>query len=152
MKLDATDKALLNLLQEDCKKTTKSYALTLGLSTTAIFERIRKLEKNGVIKNYVALLDKAKVKKDFTVFCQVRLAQHTKENIKRFEKQVKQLIEVTECHHISGAYDYILVINVENMKAYREFMVNKLTAINEIGSTQSSFTIDTITQSTQIHL
>ncbi|NKI32482.1 Lrp/AsnC family transcriptional regulator [Croceivirga thetidis] len=152
MDLDEIDKKLLNLLQKDCKKTTKAYALELDLSTTATYERIRKLEREGVVEGYVAILDKSKIKKDFTVFCNVRLIQHTKDNIKRFEKQIQELVEVTECHHISGDYDYILVINVENMKAYREFMVSKLTAIDQIGSTQSSFSIDAVKQTTQILL
>ena len=152
MELDKTDKQLLNLLQQDSKRTTKAYALELGLSTTAVFERIRKLERQGVIKGYVALLDKAKIMKDFTVFCQVRLVQHTKENILRFEKQVLNLVEVSSCHHVSGDYDYILTINIKDMKSYREFMVNKLTAIDQIGSTQSSFSIDTIKETTQFHL
>ncbi len=150
MELDATDRALLNLLQADCKKTTKWYALKLGLSTTAVFERIRKLERQGVITDYVALLDKAVIKKDFTVFCHVRLVQHTKENVLRFERQVQQLQEVSECHHVSGDHDYILIINVEDMKAYREFMVNKLTAIDQIGSTRSSFVINTVNKTTAV--
>ncbi|MEM8506719.1 MAG: Lrp/AsnC family transcriptional regulator [Bacteroidota bacterium] len=150
MHLDAIDRKLLNLLQSDCKKTTKWYALQLGLSTTAVFERIRKLERQGVITKYVALLDKPAIKKDFTVFCHIRLVQHTKENILRFERQVLQLREVLECHHISGDHDYILIISVEDMKAYREFMVNKLTAIDQIGSTQSSFVINTVHKSTAV--
>ncbi|GGG46333.1 AsnC family transcriptional regulator [Croceivirga lutea] len=152
MRLDKIDKRLLNLLQEDCKRTTKAYALALELSTTAVFERIRKLENGGFIKKYVALLDNSMVQKDFTVFCQVRLVQHTKQNILRFEKQIQQLQEVSNCHHVSGDYDYILTINVKDMKAYREFMVNKLTAIDQIGSTQSSFSIDVIKSTTQFVL
>ena len=150
MELDATDTALLNLLQIDCKQTTKWYGLQLGLSTTAVFERIRKLERQGVITDYVALVDKVAVQKDFTVFCHVRLVQHTKENVLRFEKQVQQLKEVSECHHISGDHDYILIVNVKDMKAYREFMVNKLTAIDQIGSTQSSFVINTVNKTTAV--
>lgn len=152
MSLDKIDKKLLNLLQEDCKRTTKAYALALELSTTAVFERIKKLENGGFIKKYVALLDNGMVQKDFTVFCQVRLVQHTKQNILRFEKQIQKLQEVSNCHHVSGDYDYILTINVKDMKAYREFMVNKLTAIDQIGSTQSSFSIDVIKSTTQFVL
>ncbi len=152
MKLDEIDRQLLNLLQEDCKRTTKAYAAELGLSTTAIFERIRKLEHANVITNYVALVDTEAVKKSFAVFCHVKLVQHTKDNVLRFERQVQKLEEVQECHHISGDYDYILRVNVENMTAYREFMVNKLTAIDQIGSTQSSFGINEVKKTTAISL
>jgi len=150
MNLDKTDKKLLQLLQEDCKKTTKQYALSLDLSTTAVYERIRKLEREGVITKYVALVDKKKIARDFTAFCHVKLSEHTKDSIMRFEKQVQELYEVSECNHISGDYDYILTIHVSNMSSYREFMVNKLTAIDQIGSTQSSFVINPVKKSTAI--
>lgn len=152
MIFDETDRKLLFLLQKDCKKTTKEYALQLNLSTTAVYERIRRLEREGVITNYVALVDKKKVNRNFVVLCHVKLLQHTKNNILRFEKQVQQLEAVSECHHISGDYDYLLSINVEDMEAYREFMVHKLTAIDQIGSTQSSFVINTIKKSTSVFL
>jgi len=152
MILDEIDKRLLNLLQNDCKRTTKAYAVALGLSTTAIFERIRKLERANVITRYVALVDPEAVKRSFTVFCHVKLVQHTKDNVLRFERQIQKLEEVQECHHISGDYDYILRVNVADMAAYREFMVNKLTAIDQIGSTQSSFGINEVKKTTAISL
>ncbi|NJB35782.1 MULTISPECIES: Lrp/AsnC family transcriptional regulator [Croceivirga] len=152
MELDATDKKLLNLLQQDCKKTTKAYALELGLSTTAVFERIKRLERNAIITDYVGLVDKKKVQKSFTVYCHIKLVQHTKENVLRFEHQIQQLQEVQECQHISGDYDYIVLVNVANMQEYREFMVNKLTAIDQIGSTQSSFVINQVKKTTAVYI
>jgi Lrp/AsnC family leucine-responsive transcriptional regulator len=152
MVLDDTDKRLLALLQEDSKKTTKQYALSLNLSTTAVYERIKKLEREGVITNYVALVDKKKVNRSFTVLCQVRLSQHTKDNVLRFERQIQQLDEVSECNHVSGDYDYILTIHVSDMAAYREFMITKLTAIDQIGSTHSSFVINPVKKSTAIFI
>ncbi|WP_350291990.1 Lrp/AsnC family transcriptional regulator [uncultured Croceitalea sp.] len=152
MVLDATDKKLLALLQEDSKKTTKQYALELKLSTTAVYERIRKLEREGVITSYVALVDKKKVNRSFTVLCHIRLSQHTKDNVLRFERQVQQLDEVSECNHVSGDYDYILTVHVSDMAAYREFMINKLTVIDQIGSTQSSFVINPVKKTTAIFI
>lgn len=152
MVLDTTDKKLLALLQEDGKKTTKQYALDLKLSTTAVYERIRKLEREGVITNYVALVDKKKVNRSFTVLCHIRLSQHTKNNVLRFERQVQQLDEVSECNHVSGDYDYILTVHVSDMAAYREFMINKLTVINQIGSTQSSFVINPVKKTTAVFI
>lgn len=152
MKLDKIDNSLLGLLQADSKRTTKEYALKLGLSTTAVYERIKRLERVGAIKNYVALVDKAIVDRNFTVFCHVKLIQHIKDNIAQFEAQVMRLQEVVECYHLSGDYDYLLKIHVQDMEAYRNFMVNKLTAMNHIGSTQSSFTIKEVKHSTAIPL
>lgn len=150
--MDTLDKQLIQLLQEDCKKTTKYYADQLQLSKTAVYERIRRLERTGIITDYVALVDKEKVQRDFTVLCQIRLVQHTKENVLKFEREVLKLEEVSECFHVGGDYDYVLKINVEDMKSYREFMVTKLTAINNIGNTQSSFVISEIKNRPSVHI
>ncbi len=152
MTLDETDIRLLDLLQEDCKKTTKAYAVELGLSTTAVYERIKRLEREGVVRKYVALLDKQVVGMDFTVLCHVKLSRHIKDYVLQFEREVQQLAEVSECYHVSGDYDYILKVHVAHMGAYREFMVNKLTALNNIGSTQSSFVISEVKATTAISL
>lgn len=152
MKFDEIDSKLLSMLQEDCKKTTKEYANHLNLSVTAVYERIKRLEKAGIITRYVALIDKRKVDKAFVVLCHVKLIQHAKAYVLQFEKEVQQLQEVLECYHTSGDYDYILKIYVKNMEAYRDFMVTKLTALNHIGSTQSSFVINEVKQTTAINL
>lgn len=152
MKFDAIDIKLLSLLQADSKKTTKEYANQLGLSTTAVYERIKRLEKSGVITGYVALVDLKKVNKAFLVFCHVKLIQHIKEYVLQFEREVQKLEEVAECYHISGDYDYILKIHVGDMEAYRDFMVTKLTAISNIGSTQSSFAINEVKHTTAVFL
>jgi len=152
MKFDETDSSLLALLQVDSKKTTKEYAYHLGLSTTAVYERIKRLERTGVITNYVALVNRKKVNKAFLAFCQVKLIQHVKEYVLQFEREVVKLDEVSECYHISGDYDYILKIHVSDMEAYRDFMVTKLTAIKNIGSTQTSFAINEIKHTTAVYL
>ena len=150
MFLDAIDKKLLVLLQSDSKKTNKELSLKLNLSVTAVFERIKKLEREGVIKRYVALLEKSKIEKGFVVFCHVKLIQHTKEFLTRFESEVVQLSEVLECHHVSGDYDYILKVIVKDMEAYREFLVTKLTTLQHIGSTHSTFMISEVKNTTVI--
>lgn len=152
MKLDAIDRKLLSLLQSDCKKTTKEYAQQLGLSTTAVYERIKRLEKTGIVTDYVAMINRKMVNKAFLIYCHVRLIQHTRDNVLQFEREILRLEEVAECYHISGDYDYILKIHVGDMDAYREFMVTKLTAIKNIGSTQSSFAIREVKHSTAVFL
>ncbi len=150
--MDAIDKKLLGLLQKDTKKTTKELSMVLNLSVTAVYERIKKLEREGVIKKYVALLDRNKIEKAFVVFCHVKLIQHTKDLIHTFESEVIKLDEVSECFHVSGDYDYILKVNVKDMVEYREFMVTKLTGLQHIGSTQSSFMIGEVKNSTAFTL
>ena len=148
MALDAIDKKLLFLLQTDTKKTTKELSLKLNLSVTAVYERIKKLERDGIIEKYVALLNKSKIDKNFVVFCHIKLQQHTKDFIAQFEKQVIQLDEVLECFHVSGDYDYILKVCLKNMDEYRSFLVTKLTTLQHIGSTHSTFMIGEVKNST----
>ena len=146
--MDIIDKKLLTLLQSDSKKTTKELSVKLNLSVTAVYERIKKLEREGIIDKYVALLNRNKIEKGFVVFCHLKLMQHTKEFISQFEKEVVQLNEVLECFHVSGDYDYILKICVKDMEEYREFMVTKLTTLNHIGSTHSTFMIGEVKNTT----
>jgi len=152
MNFDETDKKLLLLLQEDCKQTTKELSYKLGLSVTAVYERVRKLENLGVISKYVALLDRHKVNRDFIVLCHIKLTQHKKEFVMQFEKEIMNLNEVTECFHVSGDYDYILKIGVKDMQDYRNFMLTKLTALQHIASTHSSFMISEVKNTTAIEL
>lgn len=152
MELDSIDKKLLCFLQEDSKQTTKELSHKLDLSVTAVYERIKKLEKQGVISKYVALIDKHKVEKNFIVLCNVKLTQHKKEYVLQFEKEIMTLPEVTECFHVSGDYDYILKICVKNMEEYRDFMVKKLTTLQHIGSTHSSFMIAEVKNTTTIEV
>jgi len=146
--LDSIDKKLLHLLQADSKRTTKELSLKLNLSVTAVYERIKKLEREGIIDKYVVLLNKSKIEKGFVVFCHIKLIQHTKEFLTKFESEVIMLSEVQECHHVSGDYDYILKIAVKDMEAYREFLVTKLTTLQHIGSTHSTFMISEVKNTT----
>jgi Lrp/AsnC family leucine-responsive transcriptional regulator len=150
--MDSTDKKLLMLLQEDSRKTTKELSLKLNLSATAVYERVKKLEREGIISKYVALLNRNKVKRGFVVFCHLKLIQHTKEYLTKFEQEVTRLDEVLECFHVSGDYDYILKIYVEDMEEYREFMVTKLTTLHHIGSTHSTFMISEVKNTNVIAL
>lgn len=148
MHFDQIDKKLLGLLQSDTKKTTKELSAKLNLSVTAVYERIKKMEREGIIKNYVALLDRNKIKKTFVVFCHIKLIQHTKDFVTTFESEVVKLTEVLECFHVSGDYDYILKVYVKDMDEYREFMITKLTSLQHIGSTHSSFMIGEVKNTT----
>ncbi|MBU3010503.1 Lrp/AsnC family transcriptional regulator [Polaribacter vadi] len=150
--MDSTDKKLINLLQNDGKQTTKQLSLQLNLSVTAVYERIKKLEKEKVIEKYVAIINRNKIEKSFLVFCHVKLIQHSREYVTTFEREISKLEEVSECFHVSGDYDYILKIYVKDMDTYRNFMVSKLTAIKYIGSTHSTFTIKEVKNTTSINL
>jgi Lrp/AsnC family transcriptional regulator, leucine-responsive regulatory protein len=144
MKLDNTDKKILTYLQKDSKMTTKELSLYLNLSATAVYERIKKLEKNNVIKKYIAILNKEEIEKSFVVFCQIKLIQHKQEYVEKFEKEVIEFDEVLECYNVSGDYDYFLKIIVKNMQAYRNFLNDKLTSLDHISSAHSTFLINEV--------
>ena len=150
--MDLVDKKILGFLQEDNKQTNKELSSKLGLSVTAVYERIKKLERVGVIKKNVSLLDKNKVNMSFVAFCNIKLVQHSKDYVIQFENEVAKLKEVLECYHISGDYDYLLKVMVEDMEAFREFMVKKLTSIDHIGSTHSTFMISEVKHTTAFSL
>jgi len=141
MKIDPTDYKIIELLQQNCKQTTKEMADQLGLSTTAVYERIKKLEKQNIITDYVAIVNKDKINRSFMAVAHIKIKSHSKDAILRFEKKVDQIPEVLECFHVSGEYDYILKIGVQDMEAYREFMLSKLTTMEEVQSTHSMFVI-----------
>jgi len=152
MIFDEIDKKLLEFLQQDSKQTNKELSNKLNLSVTAVYERIKKLEREGVISKYVALIKKEKVEKAFVAFCHIKLVKHSQDYVMKFEKEVANLNEVLECYHISGDYDYLLKVLVKDMQAFREFMVKKLTTINHIGSTHSMFVINEVKQTTVIKI
>ncbi len=152
MVFDEIDKKLLEFLQQDSKQTNKELSNKLNLSVTAVYERIKKLEREGVISKYVALIKKEMVEKAFVAFCHIKLVKHSQDYVMKFEKEVANLNEVLECYHISGDYDYLLKVLVKDMQAFREFMVKKLTTINHIGSTHSMFVINEVKQTTVIKI
>ncbi|WP_406683755.1 Lrp/AsnC family transcriptional regulator [Seonamhaeicola sp. MEBiC1930] len=152
MVFDAIDKRLLEYIQQDSKQTNKELSNKLNLSVTAVYERIKKLEREGFIDGYIALVNKEKVQKNFIVFCHIKLVQHSQDYVFSFEKQVAKLNEVLECYHLSGDYDYLLKVLVKDMAAFRDFMVKKLTTINHIGSTHSMFVINEVKHTTVINI
>ena len=150
MTFDNIDRTLITLLQGDSKQTNKELSGKLNLSVTAVYERIKKLENQGVIDKYVALVKKEKVGKAFVAFCHIKLLQHSQDYVVKFEKEVANLTEVLECYHISGDYDYLLKVHVSDMDEFRDFMVKKLTTISHIGSTHSMFVINEVKHTTTI--
>ncbi len=148
IKLDETDKDILRYLQQDAKLTTKELASRLNLSPTPVYERIRRLEDQGVIKKYVALVDREKVGRDLMVLCNIRLKEHAQEAGAKFVKAIVGMSEVVECLNISGDYDFLIKVVVSDMREYQSFIMNKLASLENIGSTQSIFVMGEIKNET----
>lgn len=142
--MDAIDKRILMVLQNDAKANIKIIAEKSGLSVSPTFARIKKLEQLGYIKKYVALLDEVKIGKSIQVFCQVTLSIHSKEVIDNFKKQIAKLHDVMGCYHVSGNYDFLLKIAVKDMNEYQQFAVEKLSVIEGISNVQSTFVLEEI--------
>ena len=142
--MDAIDKRILMVLQNDAKANIKIIAEKSGLSVSPTFARIKKLEQLGYIKKYVALLDEVKIGKSIQVFCQVTLSIHSKEVIDNFKKQIAKLNDVMGCYHVSGNYDFLLKIAVKDMNEYQQFAVEKLSIIEGISNVQSTFVLEEI--------
>ena len=150
--LDQVDLKLLELLQQNGKITTKEIAQHVHLSPTPVYERIKRLEKDGVIEKYVALVSAEKVGKGLVVFCDITLKEHTKEIGNQFVQEVMSLKYVSECYNISGDYDFRLKVMVRDMKRYQEFVINDLGAIKNIGSAHSTFVMGVIKHSYSVPL
>ena len=152
IQLDEIDLKLLDLLQQNGKITTKEIAQRVHLSPTPVYERIKRLEKEGVIEKYVALVNAEKVGKGLIVFCDITLKEHTKEIGNQFVKEIMSLQHVSECYNISGDYDFRLKVMVRDMKHYQEFVINDLGAIKNIGSAHSTFVMGVIKYSYAVPL
>lgn len=150
--MDAIDQKILEKLQENAKLTNKELAAVLGLSITPVYERIKKMEREGIIRRYVALVSPDKVDKKLLGFCMVKLEKHTTLLLKAFEQAMQNIPEVMECYHMAGPSDYLLKLQVKDMNAYQQFIVKKLAALENVGHVESSFSMSVIKHTTAIHL
>ena len=144
--LDETDLQILKTLQKNAKLITKELADAVHLTPTPVFERQKRLEKKGYIKKYVAILDPEKLNQSLLVFCKVKLKQINHEIADAFVRKIMRIPEVTECYNTSGAYDYLLKVRAQDMKAYQEFVLNKLGDIDTVGSIESTFVMSEVKQ------
>ena len=150
--LDSVDLHILRALQENARLTTKELAAKVNLSSTPVFERMKRLEKAGFIKQYVAVLDADKLGRGFTVFCSVKLKQMNQGVARQFISIIKDIPQVAECYNVSGEYDYLLKIHAPDMKYYNEFIINVLGNIDAIGSILSSFVMAEIKNTHGLYL
>lgn len=142
--IDKTDIGILHALQENGRLTIKELAAQVNLSSTPVFERLRRLEANGYIKKYMAVLDADKLNRGFMVFCNVKMKHLNREIAQNFMDIVQNIPEVTECYNISGSFDYLLKIHVPDMKHYQQFCLNVLGTIENLSSLESTFVMDEV--------
>ena len=146
--IDPTDKKILMLLQQNSKFNIKEIARQVDLTTSPTYDRIKRLEKAGIIKGYCAIINKEKIGIDLVVFCQVSLQMHSKFRINSFERAVKKMPEVLGCYHIAGNFDYLLKIVTPNIKSYQLFLKNKLSVLESVANVQSNFVMSEVKDTT----
>lgn len=140
--IDQIDRQILNILQSSAKITHQEVAQQLSLTRTPVFDRIRKLERRGIIRKYVALLNPSKVERGLVVFCFISIKVHGIEAIEQFKKEITKNTRVMECYHVAGNFDFFLKVMVKDVKEYQHFVVNELSEIKNISQVQSSFALN----------
>ncbi len=150
--MDIIDKQILEFLQNDAKLTAKEMAEKLSLTPTPVYERIKKLERSGIIQKYVALIDAEKANKSLTVFLNIAIKEHQIEYRQKFVEEISNLKDIVELYHTSGSYDFLAKVRFSNIKEYRDFLVNEITAIKNIGDIDSQIVLEEIKYSTIVQV
>lgn len=150
--MDSTDKKILNILQENAKITHTEIGQRLYLSRTPIYDRIKKLERRGIIRKYVTLLNPKKIGKGLTVFCFVSLKHHSPQFTASFKKEIDSNQKVLECYHVAGNHDFFLKVLVKDVEEYYSFVSKELAIIDNIMQVQSSFVLKELKYELKIDL
>ena len=144
MKLDDIDKSILRILQKDAKISMKEVGEKVNLSSTPVFQRVKRLEKLGIIESYSAIINTNKIESRIIVFAEVNLKIHKQSELDDFEETMRNMPEILECYHITGKFDYLLKISIPNMSEYRTFIMDKMSRVKSIDSFNSSITMKEI--------
>lgn len=147
MKIDKTDKKILEILQRNAKITNAKLSEEIGLSPAPTLERVRKLEAKGIISGYNAKLDMSKIGLGVSTFVMVTLKGHNKKNLVSFLDKIKDVNNVIECHHITGSADFILKVVSQNIESYQELMLETVSEIEVTDSLQSMVILSTFKDS-----
>ncbi|PHR48077.1 MAG: AsnC family transcriptional regulator [Fluviicola sp.] len=152
MKIDKIDEQIIAILQKDAKSNVKSIADQLNMTKTPIYERIKKLENEGIIEKYVAIVNRQKLKGGMFVFCSVSLEVQKLEHIERFKAEISEIPEVMECYLMGGANDFLLKLHVNDLNAYHQFSSGKLAALDNVSQIKSTFVLDVVKKESAIEV
>ncbi|MBV6451036.1 MAG: AsnC family transcriptional regulator [Anaerolineae bacterium] len=139
--LDSTDLALLRNLQSDGRLSNVELARKINLSPPAALARMKRLEKEGYLRQYTAIVDREKSGYDLLCFIHISLQMHQVEQVEKFREATRQMPEVLECHHITGEYDYLLKVVLKNSKDLERFLVGKITPIPGVARIHTSLVL-----------
>jgi Lrp/AsnC family transcriptional regulator, leucine-responsive regulatory protein len=148
--LDATDRRILDLLQQDGRMTNAALAEAVGLTATPMLQRMRKLEQRGIIRGYTAIVDPTALGRSLLAFVWVRMSNHNPGVHERFVEMISGFQEVLECHHISGEEDYLLKVLVRDMREYEGFLLHRINQISDIARVKTTFVLSSPKMATAI--
>lgn len=148
--LDNTDRKLLSMLQSNSRMTVKELSAAVNLSQTPVYERVRRLESEGYIRQYVALLDARKLDLGLTAFVMVKLIRQDNVTTDRFTRTVSGIENVVDCYGIAGTFDFLLKVLVRDMESYKRFVVDVLGNIDCVGSMETVFVLNEVKRETAI--
>jgi Lrp/AsnC family transcriptional regulator, leucine-responsive regulatory protein len=150
--LDATDKKILTILQQDGRITNAKLAHDVGLSPPAVLERVRRLESSGIIDKYVAILNRERTGFGLQTIVMISLSHHQISSLQEVKERLTKLDEVLECHQLTGDVDFLLKVAVKDMNAYTNFVNNKLSGIPGIQNVKTSFILESLKNDTALKL
>ena len=150
MNIDNIDRKILETLQDDGRIKNSDLAKIINISPPPTAERVKKLEKNGYINKYVALVNPAKIGITCFTYVEVTLVRHGKEGVERFMRSIVKLDEVMECHHITGGADFLLKIATKDIPTYEQFIIQSLTALPDVQHLKTLVVLSTLKQETKI--
>jgi DNA-binding Lrp family transcriptional regulator len=150
--MDQTDRRILSELQKNGRLSSQALAERVGLSATPCWRRVRRLVKNGVIARYVAILDPERVGLHVTAYAQVSLEDHHPDSVAEFDRMVKDLPEILECHAMSGQHDYQLKVACESIGAYDQLLSNHILRVKAVHTVNTSFVLRTNKSTTELPL
>lgn len=148
--LDRIDRLILKFLQEDGRISNAALAKKVNLTATPCLERVRRLERDGYIKGYTALLDPAMVEAGLLVFVEIDLLRTSPDAFRNFRREASKLPELLECHLVSGNFDYLLKARVRNMQEYRNLLGEKILALPGVSDSRSYVVMEEVKETTTL--
>ncbi len=150
IKLDNTDKQIIEILQENGRISNSELAKQIGLTTTPTLERVKRLEREGVIKGYTAWIDRKAIQKGLTVFCSIKLTAHQLGEMEEFSRHIAEIPEILACYNTTGEFDYLLYVIVKDTIEYEQLLRKKLSRIPGIERIYTSIVLSTLKEQSKI--
>lgn len=150
--LDRTDRRILNELQRNGRISNVELSRYVNLSPTPCLERVKRLEADGFIGSYVALLDPSKLEKKLCAYMEVSLSSTSTEALKNFDQHMRTMPEVQECQMVAGNFDYLIKIRVTDMRDYQRFLSEQLATTPGIARTHTYMVINDVKSETTISI